>query len=581
MSITPAGAATRTWTGAGSDNRFSTAANWAENAPAAISDDLIFPASSQQFTGFNDLPMTSMDFFHSMTFQGGNYAISGNGGTLSITANSGTQQFSNLWRISGTIFAGTGSSVTITVFSPSANVTIDGPGSVGLTLNGSFGGVIVKNGPGNSSLFFGSPVASLTVNGGQLLISSPLINASGPFTINGGTLAGFNIATSALKVTGANSEFAGSVIFAGALEVSKSGRLSVTTCNLAVAVVNPPILTQAQLTLNFGACTSDPFSPMISVAGIAQIAGSFTDYPEGTFLMVGGRQFRFTYRGGDGNDVQLVAVSPTSADFDGDGRADISTFRPSEGNWYVQGQSVRQWGVASDTLVPADYDGDRKTDYAVYRSSDGRWYIFNSANSTMRVNVFGLSEDVPTPLDIDGDAKADIAIFRPSTGDWWYARSRFADVGRVHFGQTDDMPATGDYDGDGRSDIAVFRPSTGSWFVRRTSTGAASGYKWGEAGDKLVPADYDGDGRTDLAVYRPSQGVWYVLTSGTPGFYMFVWGSVTDLPVPADYDGDGRADIGIFRPSDGNWWIMRSSAGVMVQQFGLSDDKPIPAAFIY
>jgi Domain of unknown function (DUF5122) beta-propeller/FG-GAP-like repeat len=56
----------------------------------------------------------------------------------------------------------------------------------------------------------------------------------------------------------------------------------------------------------------------------------------------------------------------TSFDFDGDGRADISVYRPGSGFWYIlkpnSSYSAAQLGDANDKLVPADYDGDGKTD---------------------------------------------------------------------------------------------------------------------------------------------------------------------------------------------------------------------------
>ena len=76
-------------------------------------------------------------------------------------------------------------------------------------------------------------------------------------------------------------------------------------------------------------------------------------------------------------------------DFDGDGKADITVFRPSTGIWYVRNivtglYDFYQWGLAGDIPVPGDYDGDGKADIAVYRPSTGIWYIRNSSDGTRR-----------------------------------------------------------------------------------------------------------------------------------------------------------------------------------------------------
>ena len=72
----------------------------------------------------------------------------------------------------------------------------------------------------------------------------------------------------------------------------------------------------------------------------------------------------------------------TIADFDGDGRSDISVFRPADTNWYldrsVEGFAAVQFGQSTDKIVPADFDGDGKTDISVYRN--GTWYWLSSAD---------------------------------------------------------------------------------------------------------------------------------------------------------------------------------------------------------
>lgn len=274
----------------------------------------------------------------------------------------------------------------------------------------------------------------------------------------------------------------------------------------------------------------------------------------------------------------------TRFDYDGDGRADVSVYRPSEGNWYVQrsrdGFAATSWGLATDKIVPADYDGDGKTDIAVYRPSEGNWYILRSSNGTLFALNFGISEDLPSPGYFDTDAGAEIAVYRPSTGTWWI-RVNAGPVFSARFGTAGDKPVVGDWDGDGRSDLGVFRPSNGTWYYSYDLVDPSHNFnviQWGVSDDRVVPADYDGDGKTDVAVFRPSTGVWYIRKSSNGQLAATTFGLSTDIAVPADYDGDGRADVAVFRPADGNWWIDRTTSGVTAVPFGMNGDRPTPAS---
>jgi hypothetical protein len=283
---------------------------------------------------------------------------------------------------------------------------------------------------------------------------------------------------------------------------------------------------------------------------------------------------------GQSYNLTVFKLEPNAAgrggafDFDGDGKADISVFRPETGVWYVLKSSdgsfsAVQWGLATDRLAPADFDGDGKTDYGIFR--DGLWYVLNSSDGSYLIGQFGLKGDKPIPADFDNDGRADLSVFRQ--GIWYTLNSSNNSFAVRQFGQADDLPIPSDYDSNRRSDLAVFRG--GVWSVEYQAGLPTENFYFGLNPDIPVPADYDGDKQTDHAVYR--DGVWYVWQSATASLKVFQWGIGSDIPVPADYDGDGKTDFAVYR--EGFWYIYKSADdSYSIHQFGIPTD--IPAASV-
>ncbi|MEO6095972.1 MAG: autotransporter-associated beta strand repeat-containing protein, partial [Fibrobacteria bacterium] len=218
-----ASGATRTWTGAGGNDNWSTSANWGGIAPLP-GDDLVF-AGSTRLTPNND--MTPGTSFNSITFSagsglftvGGNYiALTGGASAIVSNASGGVMIFNNpiTFNAAPTISAAAGGMLELggslsagafnTAWNCSGNIGINGvlSGTGSLTKNGS--GALQLNGANtytgttnvaagvivlNNVSALGTTAAGTTVAAGSALdLKGVNYSAPEPLTLNGTGLAG-------------------------------------------------------------------------------------------------------------------------------------------------------------------------------------------------------------------------------------------------------------------------------------------------------------------------------------------------------------------------------------------------------
>ena len=304
-------------------------------------------------------------------------------------------------------------------------------------------------------------------------------------------------------------------------------------------------------------------------------------------------------------------IVPSTADavldFNGDHKTDYVVVRNTGGGsggqvtWLINlnGTGTTQgvaWGISTDFFVSGDFDGDGKDDVTVYRPSspgNSNFYVLNSSNSTVTLINLGQTGDDPTVVsDYNGDGKDDAAVYREGAAAgqqsyWFYKTSADDVVHYVPWGLNGDFPNPGDFDGNGSADFQVQRNSGSGQgnFWTLLSTGVIQPlFTYGTSSDLLLPGDYDGDGKTDVGVARGSGGqiLWYYRPSSTSGSVGPIpWGlSATDFPTPGDYDGDGKTDIAIWRPNaDVNqnyFWVRNSASGATSTfEWGQQGDYPV------
>ena len=247
-----------------------------------------------------------------------------------------------------------------------------------------------------------------------------------------------------------------------------------------------------------------------------------------------------------------------TTDLDGDGKADLTVYRPSTGTWFTLRSSTSytasatfQWGRTATSRcrrlrrrrhdrprgVPA-VDRDCGSSVSRARTSSRPRRFSGVSTATCRCPATTTATARPISR----------CIGRPPGRGSSGSRARTSPRSCHSSGAS---PATSRCRAITTATVRPISPCGGrppaTWFIRQSSTGYATfvSFQWGLDGDITVPGDYDGDGKTDLAVYRPSIGTWFIrLSSEGYATAVSISGALNgDTPVPGDFDGDGKTDL--------------------------------------
>ncbi len=237
--------------------------------------------------------------------------------------------------------------------------------------------------------------------------------------------------------------------------------------------------------------------------------------------------------------IQSIASYPVgtqpaalaTADFDGDGRADLVTANAGSNNVSLILSSLphpisQPAGNDPVAIVTGDFDHDGKADFAVANKGDNNVMVFlGNGDGSFKAPVTTAAGSSPTILlagDLDGDFKTDLVALGGasnqvtvllSTGSGGFHQTATYTLGSAPMSAT-----LADVTGDSRLDLLVATASGLEVFNGNGdgTFGSAQIYSEYAGAGAVVAAPFSGDSRMDLAITVPATESVSLLVNGQP-----------------------------------------------------------------